>query len=131
MGAKILVVDDEAAILEMLTLRLKRNGYEVMTAVDGEQCLRRAEKESPDLIILDALMPGLSGFEVCKRLKANDKTMGIPVIMLTALGDEKDLSKGLEDGAECFITKPFNPVELIDEIKIALDKREKRKTNIT
>ena len=125
MTRKILVVDDEPEVVEILESRLKSGGYEVISASDGDGCLKKAVKESPSLILLDILMPGLNGFQVRKRLKENDKTKDIPVIMLTALAKEKDLSRGLEEGAYCFITKPFNPADLLAEIKTAIDEISK------
>jgi DNA-binding response OmpR family regulator len=117
---KILVVDDEPDIQKILKFRLEENHYEVITAPDGKSCLKKAVEEKPDLIILDILMPRLNGFEVSQRLKKDSKTKDIPIVMLTALAQEKDLSRGLEAGASCFITKPFNPVDLISEIEQAI-----------
>ena len=117
---KILVVDDEPDVVELLESRLRSGGYEVVTASNGEECLEKAVKHNPDLILLDILMPKLNGFETCKRLKENDKTKDTPVIMLTSLAQEKDLSKGLERGVCCFITKPFNPEDLLFEVQSAV-----------
>ena len=120
MKKKILVVDDEPDFVEFLSIRLKSSGYDVISASDGESGLKKAQKEKPDLIILDILMPKINGFELCKRLKENEFTKDMPVIMLTALAREQDLSKGLKEGADCFITKPFNSADLLYEIKTAL-----------
>lgn len=128
MGKKILIVDDEQDIREVLELRLEIAGYNVITATDGKSCLRKAKEEKPDLILLDVMMPGINGFEVCKLLKENDKTKHIPVVMLTVLAQEKDLSKGLEKGASCFISKPFNIVDLLVEVKALMGKESKRKS---
>lgn len=117
MTKKILVVDDESDIRKVLEFRLKNAGYDVISASDGESCLRKAKEEAPGLIILDVMMPGINGFEVCKLLKEGDKTKDIPVIMLTVLAGEADLSKGLERGASCFISKPFNIIDLLWEVK--------------
>jgi DNA-binding response OmpR family regulator len=125
MTKKILVVDDEPDFVEFLSIRLESSGYDVISASDGESGLKKAQKEKPDLIILDILMPKINGFELCKRLKENELTKDMPVIMLTALTREQALSKGLKEGADCFITKPFNPVDLLDEIKTALTKKNK------
>ena len=125
MTKKILIVDDEPDAVGLLSIRLKSNGYDVISALDGEACLKKAVEEKPDLIILDILMPKINGFEVCKRLKERDETKDIPVIMLTALAKEQDVSKGLEEGADCFITKPFNSADLLDEIKTALTEKDK------
>ncbi|MFO7979629.1 MAG: response regulator [Candidatus Aminicenantes bacterium] len=120
MAKKILIVDDDPEILRLLASRLKNSGYDVVSASDGESGLKKAITKKPDLVLLDIIMPGLNGFEVCKRLKENDKTKLIPVIMLTALAGEKDLSKGLEEGAVCFITKPFSAEDLLHKIKTAM-----------
>jgi CheY-like chemotaxis protein len=120
MAKKILVVDDDPIILRLIASRLKNSGDDVVSALDGESSLKKAITEKLDLVLLDIIMPGLNGFEVCKRLKENDKTKDIPVIMLTALAGEKDLSKGLEEGANCFTTKPFSAVDLLQEIKTAM-----------
>jgi len=123
MPKKILVVDDEPNIIKVLESRLSHSGYDIITAVDGKTCLKKAKDEKPDLILLDIILPGLNGFEVCKHLKKDKETKDIPIIMLTSLAGEKDLSKGLEEGASCFITKPFNPVDLLYEIKTAMDRQ--------
>jgi len=123
MGKKILIVDDEPDAVELLSIRLKSNGYDVISALDGKACLKKAVEEKPDLVILDILLPKINGFEVCKRLKERDETKDIPVIMLTALAKEQDLSKGLEEGVDCFITKPFNPEDLLCEIKTVLTEK--------
>jgi DNA-binding response OmpR family regulator len=120
MVKKILVVDDEPAIVKMLESRLRNRGYEVTVASDGKSCLKKAIEERPDLILLDIVMPELNGFEVTKRLKQNANTKDIPVIMLTVLAERSDVSKGLEEGARCFITKPFNAADLLLEIDAAL-----------
>ena len=116
----ILLVDDEPDMLEMLGLRLKKAGYKVITAITGEECLQKAEGKSPDLILLDILLPGMSGFEVARRLKAKDTTKNIPVIMVTAKGEEVDRVVGLELGADDYIVKPFSPRELVARVKALL-----------
>ncbi len=120
MANKILVADDEPSIVRVLEYRLRHNGYEVAVARDGKNCLEKIREEKPDLILLDVAMPELDGFEVCKRLKENDETKDIPVIMLTVLATEEDLSQGLERGATCFMSKPFNAADLLAEIKTAI-----------
>jgi DNA-binding response OmpR family regulator len=124
MAKRILVVDDDPIILRLLASRLKNSGYDVVSAIDGESGLKKAIAKKPDLVLLDIIMPGLNGFEVCKRLKENDKTKDIPVIMLTALAGENDLSKSLEEGADCFITKPFRAVDLLHEIKTIMQNKK-------
>ncbi len=121
---RILVVDDEPEFLAAVKTRLEAHNFEVIVASDSTTCLEKAEKEKPDLIILDILLPGVNGFGINKQLKDKASTRNIPVIMLTALAQDKYLSKGLEEGAECFITKPFNPVDLLFEINQALAKNQ-------
>ncbi|MFH1771703.1 MAG: response regulator [Candidatus Omnitrophota bacterium] len=123
MVKKILVVDDEASVVKALTKSLQFQGYDVITAASGKECICKAEEYCPDVILLDVLMPELNGLEVCKLLKDNEKTKNIPVIMLTALADEEDAVKGLEEGARCYITKPYNLMDLLGEIKSALANR--------
>jgi CheY-like chemotaxis protein len=120
MEKKILVVDDERDNVTLITSRLNANKYQTVSASDGKGCIKKAIEEKPDLIILDIIMPGLSGFEVARQLKKDERTKNIPIIMLTALAQEKDLSEGIEAGAVCFISKPFNPVDLITEVEQAL-----------
>jgi DNA-binding response OmpR family regulator len=120
MSKKILIVDDEPDLVKLLSMRLKGCDYEVISASDGESGIKKAQKEKPDLIILDILMPRMNGFEMCKRLKENELTKNMPVIMLTSLAQERDLAKGLKEGADCFITKPFSSVDLLCEIKTAM-----------
>lgn len=119
MAKKVMVVDDEPFILKMIEARLRSNGYEVITAEDGETCLKKVGEEKPDVILLDIIMPGLSGFEVCARLKENHSTKDIPVVMLTALAQKKDMSRGLDVGAKFFVTKPYDPEDLLYKIKKA------------
>ncbi len=117
MAKRILVVDDEPEILELLRIRLGKEGYEVITCSTGEDCIRKAEELQPDLIMLDVLLPGLSGYEVSRRLKANVVTKDIPIIMVTALMGEDAEAKGIQRGAEFFISKPFDPEELLTRVK--------------
>ena len=120
MKKKVLIVDDDPIIIEVLSVRLKMTGFEVLSAANGKEGLEKANREHPDLIILDVIMPEMNGFETCRHLKEDPKTKDIPVIMLTSLSKEKDLEKGLEKGADCFITKPFNSADLMFEIKTAM-----------
>lgn len=117
MKAKILVVDDEKSIIELLTMSLEREGYEVVSAQDGERAVKTAVKERPDLIVLDVMLPDMDGFEVLGKLR---KDISAPVIMLTARAEDIDKILGLELGADDYITKPFNPRELIARIKAIL-----------
>ncbi len=117
---KILVVEDEAPIQELLQFNLERNKYRVTVVDSGEEALGEAEKLQPDLILLDIMLPGADGLEVCKRLKSNPRTERIPIIMLTALCEEADIVTGLELGADDYITKPFSPRVLLARVKAAL-----------
>ena len=113
---KILVVDDEIYIVHILDFSLGMEGYEVLTALDGEQALEKARAEQPDLIVLDIMMPKLDGYETCKLLKADDRTRNIPVILLSAKGRHTDQKVGYEVGADDYITKPFSPRKLVERI---------------
>jgi two-component system alkaline phosphatase synthesis response regulator PhoP len=117
---KILVVDDEIYIVHILDFSLGMEGYEVLTASDGEQALETAQREQPDLIVLDIMMPKLDGYETCKMLKADDRTRQIPVILLSAKGRHTDQKIGYEVGADDYITKPFSPRKLVERINTLL-----------
>ena len=119
-GAKILVVDDEPFNVELLEAHLSVAEYEVVTAYGGEEALEKVESEKPDLILLDVMMPGLNGFDVCKILKEKEETMFIPVVMVTALRELEDKIKGIESGADDFLTKPVNSIELLTRVKSLL-----------
>ena len=114
---RILIVDDEEDVLELVRYNLDRSGYQIETAASGEEALSKARKNSPDLIILDLMLPGIDGLEVCKKLKSDLKTEHIPIVMLTAKGDEADIVTGLELGAEDYVTKPFSPKILIARVR--------------
>jgi len=118
--AKILVVDDEEPILELLRFNLEKEGYQVCVAKDGQEALERVEKEQPDLLVLDVMLPGMDGLEVCRVLRLNPRFQQIPIIMLTAKGEEIDTVLGLELGADDYMTKPFSPRELLARIKARL-----------
>jgi len=114
---RILVVDDEAALVEMLALRLEANDYIVLTAGDGQEGLEKARKELPDLIILDLMLPKMDGYKVCRMLKFDEKFKKIPIILFTARAQEADVRLGEEVGADAYLTKPFEPVILLAKIK--------------
>ena len=118
--SRILIAEDEPYIYRMLEFRLNSLGHEIIRAVDGAEALELAARENPDLVLLDVMMPVLDGFQVLRRLKSDDETKGIPVIMLTAKGQEKDIVTGIEAGAVDYITKPFSFAELIARINRAL-----------
>ena len=117
---RILVVDDEIYIVHILDFSLGMEGYEVVTALDGEQALEKARSEKPDLIVLDIMMPKLDGYETCKRLKADPATKDVPVILLSAKGRNVDQKVGFEVGADDYITKPFSPRKLVERINAIL-----------
>jgi len=117
MKAKILVVDDEPDAVELIEFNLKGAGFEVVTANDGAEALRKAASASPHLIILDVMLPELDGMEVCKKLRQDPGTAKIPIIMLTAKAAEIDRVLGLELGADDYVTKPFSPRELVLRVK--------------
>jgi len=116
MMAKILIVDDELDILKMVVFRLRKSGYEVITATDGQEALEMIEKDNPDLIILDLVLPKIDGYEVCKRLKASDEFRNMPVIFLTASTCADLSEKAKELGADDYLTKPFEPDILIERV---------------
>jgi two-component system alkaline phosphatase synthesis response regulator PhoP len=117
---RILVVDDEIYIVHILDFSLGMEGYEVVTALDGEQALEKVAQQKPDLIVLDIMMPKLDGYETCKALKSNAETKDIPVILLSAKGRNVDQKVGFEVGADDYITKPFSPRKLVDRINAIL-----------
>jgi len=117
---RILVIDDESDIIELLSYNLAKEGFEVSSALDGEEALKKIREGVFDLIILDLMLPGLQGVELCRILRNDSKTKDLSVIMLTAKGEEVDRILGLETGADDYITKPFSPRELIARIKAVL-----------
>lgn len=121
---RILIVEDEEDVLELERYNLAKAGYTVETAMTGEEGLKKAIDTSPDLMILDLMLPAIDGIEVCRRLKADGATRGIPIIMLTAKGEESDIVRGLEMGADDYITKPFSPRILLARIKAVLRRHQ-------
>jgi two-component system phosphate regulon response regulator PhoB len=119
----ILAVDDEEDILELLRYNLSKEGYRVTCAASGEAAVKTAKTGRPDLILLDLLLPGIDGLEVCRRLKSEPQTRDIPIIMLTAKGEEVDVVTGLELGADDYVPKPFSPRVLLARIKAVLRRR--------
>ena len=109
MGKKVLICDDEPHILESVKYVVRKAGHEVITAEDGEEALQKAIAEKPDLMFLDLMMPKMTGYEVCERLKGDPATEGIYIIMLTARGQEQNERQGMAAGADEYITKPFSP----------------------
>ena len=117
MKPKILVVDDEPDVVQLIDYNLKAAGYDVTTAADGDEALKKARSTAPDLIILDLMLPEVEGLDVCKILRREPSTSGIPIVMLTAKASETDRVLGLELGADDYVTKPFSPRELVLRVK--------------
>jgi len=122
---RILVVDDEEDILELLKYNLSREGYQVSCTTSGEKTLSLVETETPDLILLDLMLPGMDGLEVARRLKDKPHTKNVPIVMLTAKGEEADIVTGLELGADDYVTKPFSPRILLARVRAVLRRKEK------
>jgi len=118
--SKVLVVDDNPQNLELLVAYLDKLGCQIATAVDGIDALEKVSRESPDLILLDIMMPRMSGFEVCRKLKSAPATRDIPIIMVTALNELGDIERGVESGTDDFITKPVNRLELTTRVRSLL-----------
>ena len=117
---RILVVDDEEDILDLLQYNLSKNGYQVTCVMTGEDALKSAKKDQPDLIVLDLMLPGIDGLEICKILKNDTSTRHIPIMMLTAKGEEADVVTGLELGADDYVAKPFSPRILLARVRAVL-----------
>jgi phosphate regulon transcriptional regulator PhoB len=118
--AKVAIIEDEADILEVIEYNLIREGFQVCQATDGVTALRMVQKETPDLVLLDLMLPKVDGLEVCRQLKADPQTRSIPIIMVTAKGEESDIVLGLGIGADDYVTKPFSPNELVGRVKAVL-----------
>jgi len=125
MEPKVLVVDDEARILRLMEAMLIPAGYQVVLAKNGTEAITKAMLSSPDVILLDVMMPGQDGFEVASKLRANKQTRDIPIVMVTALGEVKDRVKALESGADDFLTKPVDKTELLARVKTLVEKFER------
>ncbi|HKJ97718.1 MAG TPA: response regulator [Desulfotignum sp.] len=121
----ILIVDDEEDIIELIKYNLKNEGYDIRTAFTGEQAIKIARQALPDLIVLDLMLPGIDGLEVTRFLKNSAQTKELPIVMLTAKGEESDIVTGLELGANDYISKPFSPKELLARIRAILRRRRK------
>lgn len=119
--AKILAVDDERHIARLVQVNLERQGHTVTVAYDGEEALQKVAQDRPDLIVCDVMMPRKDGFQVLAELKANPETADIPVIMLTAKAQDADVFRGWSSGVDCYLTKPFQPAELINFVQRVLD----------
>jgi two-component system, OmpR family, phosphate regulon response regulator PhoB len=116
----LLLVEDDRALADLLTWHFSREGYEIVRTADGDEALLLAEERTPDLVILDWMIEGVTGIEVCRRLRRRNSTARVPIIMLTARGEESDRIRGLETGADDYVTKPFSPRELIARVGAVL-----------
>ena len=128
---KILIVDDEEDILELLKYNLSREGYKVSCAASGEETLMAVRSGIPDLIVLDLMLPGIDGLDVARQLKNDPKTRDVPIVMLTAKGEEADIVTGLELGADDYITKPFSPRVLLARVRAVLRRRVRESADDT
>jgi two-component system alkaline phosphatase synthesis response regulator PhoP/two-component system response regulator VicR len=117
MPLKVLVCDDERHIVRLIQVNLERQGYNVVTAFDGKEGLEKIRSEKPNLVVLDVMMPYMDGFEVLKTIRREPETESLPVIMLTAKAQDKDVFEGYHYGADMYLTKPFNPMELVTFVK--------------
>lgn len=117
---RVLVADDDPVIREMIVYKLQAEGCDVVVAEDGTSALAKAQERAPDIAVLDVHMPGMSGFDVCRMLRSDQATAGVPVIMLTASVQETDIATGFDSGADDYIAKPFSPRELVSRIQAVL-----------
>ena len=127
----ILIVDDEEDIIELIKYNLKNEGYLILTAETGEQAIKTAKQSRPDLIVLDLMLPGMDGLEVTRYLRSNEETRDLPIVMLTAKGEESDIITGLEIGAYDYISKPFSPRVLVARIRAILRRRRKESGSVS
>ncbi|HEY4687894.1 MAG TPA: response regulator [Anaerolineae bacterium] len=123
MSSRVLVADDDPEAREIIRLTLQREGYDVIEATDGEQAVQRAIECGPSLILLDMLMPGTDGFDTCRRLKSDWRTLNVPVIFISGQGDHRARTKGLLLGAEDYLDKPFDPRDLSRRVRLAIQRR--------
>ena len=123
MGKRILVVEDDPGAIRLVSYTLEQEGYEVITALNGLEGLKKARADKPDLLILDVMLPGLDGFEVCRRLRADDGTAGLPILMLSAKAQEIDKTTGLKIGADDYLAKPADPADILDRVSNLLARK--------
>ncbi len=124
MGEHVIVVEDEADIADLVALHLRRQGYRVTAFLDGEEGLTGIRRASPDLVILDVMLPGLNGWEICKEMRRDDRLAAVPILMLSARSEDVDVVTGLELGADDYVTKPFSPAVLLSRVKNLLRRRD-------
>jgi len=120
LSKKILVIEDDPGSLRLIEYTLEQEGYQVLTAPNGLEGLRKALKENPDLVVLDVMLPGIDGFEICHRLRVEPQTAQLPILMLSAKSQEVDKATGLKEGADYYLTKPVVPSEVINRVGILL-----------
>ncbi|WP_339831260.1 phosphate regulon transcriptional regulator PhoB [uncultured Parvibaculum sp.] len=120
MKPTVMIVEDEEALLTLLQYNLDKEGYKVITASDGEEAVLMIKETTPDLVLLDWMLPSLSGIEICRRLRARDETRNLPIIMITARGEEGDRIRGLDTGADDYLTKPFSMTELLARVRAVM-----------
>ena len=123
MDKKVLVIEDDPSVLRFLEYTLRQEGYQVLTATNGLMGIRAARNEGPDLIVLDIMLPGMDGFEICHRLRAEPETAQLPILILSAKAHEVDKATGLKVGADDYITKPANPSEIANRVEMLLAKK--------
>ena len=128
---KMLVVDDEPDIVELVTYNLKKEGFDVSSAFDGEEALDKIRKEKFDFVILDLMLPGIQGMEICRIMRSDPATKNMPILMLTAKGEEIDKILGLEMGADDYMTKPFSPRELLARVKTVMRRTSEKTADAT
>ena len=124
MPATILVVDDDPVILQLLQVNFEMEGFIVITAADGREGVERTKADRPDIVVSDVMMPRMSGIELVAELKADPATAGIPVLLLTAKAQQADIGAGIDAGADDYVTKPFEPLDLVDRVNRLLDTRK-------
>jgi len=125
MGKRILIIEDDPIALELIEYTLQQEGYETLTALNGVEGLAKARDEKPDLVVLDVMLPGLDGFEVCQRLQAEPETGRLPILMLSAKAREVDIDTGRRVGADIYVTKPIDPSGLIVEVGTLLEEERR------
>lgn len=123
MAAKVLVVEDDPAARRLISFALEQDGYEVLTASNGLEGLTKAQTERPEILVLDVMLPGLDGFEVCRRLRADTETSGVLILMLSAKAQESDKTTGLKMGADDYLAKPADPLEVAARVKTLLQQK--------
>ncbi len=123
MKKRVLLIEDDPSAVRLVSYTLEQEGYEVLTAMNGLEGLNKVREEAPDLLVLDVMLPGLDGFEVCRRLRADEKTAGLPVLMLSAKAQEIDKTTGIKVGADDYLAKPADPSEIVARVESLLRRK--------